>query len=104
MKPKLKMTIEIDNLTEPQKMAIEDLLATWVQLGNLGGSRWTAFYSDGDGDFRPKITVDGNKPKFVDLPGFDRKEEFWIHPDELITTEMYAVDFDSIAWNIPDDK
>jgi len=31
------------------------MLKYMQQLGNLGGSRKVALYSDGDGDFRPKF-------------------------------------------------
>lgn len=34
------------------------MLRYMEQLGNLGGSRKITFYSDGDGDFRPKFFVD----------------------------------------------
>ena len=57
------MKIEIDNLTPRQEAAIEDFLLTWMRLGEWGSSRFTAFYADGDGDFRPKIKVNGEKPK-----------------------------------------
>jgi hypothetical protein len=32
---KHKLTIEIDNLTEAQEIALNDLFATWQQLGSL---------------------------------------------------------------------
>ena len=67
------MIIEIDNLTEAQKIAIEDMMYTWQMLGNIGSSRWTSFFSDGDGNFRPKITVDGNKPQSTDIIDEDKK-------------------------------
>ena len=51
------MEIVIENLTEAQAIAIEDLLATWVQGGSHGCSRWTAFYADGDGNFRPRVSA-----------------------------------------------
>ena len=34
------------------------MLQYMEQLGGLGGSRKVTFYSDGDGDFRPKFSVD----------------------------------------------
>ena len=84
------MTIQLDNLTEAQAIAIEDMLATWLKLGSLGSSRWTSFYADGDGDFRPKITVDGRKPAQTTLLTHEQR---W-HGDE------YRVDFDKIAWKL----
>jgi len=38
------------------------MLKYMQQLGGLGGSRKVAFYSDGDGDFRPKFEWDTNLP------------------------------------------
>jgi len=94
----MKRTIEIDNLTAAQAIAIEDMLATWVQLGGQGGSRWTAFYADGDGNFRPKILIDGRKPSKTGL--IDSKE-LW---GKLEGSEIYRIDFDKIAWAMGGDK
>ena len=88
----MKMLIEIENLTKAQKIALEDMFATMVNLGNIGGSRWVCFYSDGDGNFRPKITVDGKKPEFTKLL---TKEDKWKNNE-------YRIDFDKIAWLLRD--
>jgi len=95
---KRKITVEIDNLTEAQEIALNDFFATWVTLGNWGSSRWTAFFADGDGDFRPKITINGEKPKYTDLVP---REKFWpwgTHGEYLDTSGEYRIDFDSIGW------
>ncbi len=112
----MKINIEIDNITEPQKIAIEDMMSTWIQLGNLGCSRWTAFFADGDGNFRPKIKIDGNDPKFTKL--MDR-DIFWKnikiadgnlkdnkHKKELkwYDEQSYMMDFDAIAWVLTDNN
>ena len=87
--------IEISNITEAQAITLEDMFSTWVSLGNVGSSRWTCFYADGDGNFRPKIKVNGQEAQFAS--------------DEIITNEMrksmwdngeYRIDFDSIAWKL----
>jgi len=88
------MKIEIDNLTEAQAIAIEDMLAVWVTLGNIGASRNTTFFADGDGNFHPKITVDGEKPKRFVHPTAGAKK---YNPD-------YRIDFDEIAWLLRDYK
>src|SRR5271167_851602 len=85
---KRKITVEIDNLTEAQEIALNDLFATWVTLGSWGSSRWTAFFADGDGDFRPKVTVNGEKPKTTEL----------IDRDKLWQGDEYRIDFDAIGW------
>jgi hypothetical protein len=94
---KKTLTIKIENLTEAQVIALEDLFTTWVWLGGFGNSRWTSFYADGDGDFRPEIQViEGEKsrnPRFTDLLP---REQFWKdghHGD-------YKIDFDWIGWKL----
>jgi hypothetical protein len=98
---KRTLTVVIENVTEAQEIALNDLFATWQSLGSMGSSRWTAFFADGDGDFRPKITVNGEKPKFTDLLA---KGATW-RGDEIIghsftTGDAYAIDFDWIGWKL----
>lgn len=57
------LNIKITNLTKNQSAAFEDMLFTMNSLGNIGSSRWVSFYADGDGNFHPKITINGSKPK-----------------------------------------
>ena len=90
---KRKIVIEIDGITEAQAIAIEDMMATWVYLGKIGSSRATAFYADGDGNFRPDITVDGRKAKTTDLIP---ETEKW--PDGHHGS--YTMDFDAISWKL----
>ena len=89
------INVEISNITEAQAIALEDMFSTWIYLGEIGSSKWTCFYADGDGNFRPKIEVDGNEAQFA--------------PTEIITNEIrktlwdngeYRIDFDSIAWKL----
>ena len=83
------VTITLE-LTEPQRIALEDMLATWNSLSNIGASRWTAFYADGDGDFHPKAVIDGHTPlKFGQLT----KAEVW-------AGEEYRIDPDRVAWRL----
>lgn len=86
-----QLEIVIANLTESQAMAIEDMLAEWVRLGSIGASRWTCFFADGDGNFRPLISVNGGNPQMTTvLP----RSDLWPkgHHGE------YRIDFDLIAW------
>lgn len=39
------------------------MLKLMQNLGSLGGSRVVSFYSDGDGDYRPKFEFEGGMPK-----------------------------------------
>ena len=109
------MKIEIDNLTESQAIALEDMLATWQWLGSAGASRWTAFFADGDGNFQPKITIDGRKPEKTRLietgfPNVNQNHEYWRtikikSGDEWRDAyEVYMIDFDSIAWKLRANK
>jgi hypothetical protein len=99
---KRTLTVVIENVTEAQEIALNDLFATWQSLGGLGSSRWTAFYADGDGDFRPKITVNGEKAKFTDL--LPRKL-MW-ESDSVVAGSFerndnaYKIDFDWVGWKL----
>jgi hypothetical protein len=95
---KRTLNITIDNVTEAQEIALNDLFATWQQLGSWGSSRWTAFFADGDGDFRPKITINGEKAKHTDL--IDRSV-FW-SSDKIVAMsfyegDAYKIDFDWVG-------
>jgi len=107
-----EMTITIDNITVAQKEAIEDMLATWVELGKVGSSRWTAFYADGDGNFRPRISIDGSLPeKTKRIKEEDKWKRLKIEnkrdlKNGLTMTQWrdlndcYMIDFDGVAWAI----
>lgn len=85
--------IIIAGLTEAQAMALEDMLAYWMDGGAMGCSRWTSFFADGDGNFRPVIVFDGRRPQHQTLvdPG-----KFWTR-DEPWKGD-YRIDFDVLAW------
>ena len=96
-----KITIEIDNLTEAQEIALNDLFATWQGLGGIGSSRWTAFFADGDGDFRPKIKINGLDPKLTDL--LEKRQELcWGRDNDIAIAYArggsYKIDYDWIGW------
>ena len=108
----MKMNVEIDNLTEPQVIALEDMFRTWIQLGKLGMSRYTAFYADGDGNFRPKITVNEKEPEFTNLIN---RDDLWKSIKIKVVTKTtgeevwegdsaYIIDFDDIAWALRKEK
>jgi len=92
MKDRETLEIHIHNLTRAQAFAIEDLLATWQQGGTLGCSRWTAFYADGDGNFRPACIVNGHVARHQPYvpPG-----KFWTNGEPW--RGEYRMDFDGIA-------
>jgi len=111
-----KVVIEIGNLTEAQSIALEDMMATWETLGHLGSSRWTAFYADGDGNFRPEIFFDGRKPeKTKHIPDKllwnDIKVKVAPTKENGLTetvwhdeSGVYMIDFDDIGWKLRDSE
>ena len=117
--PDKTLKIEINGLTDSQVIAIEDMLAQWRYLGDIGASRWTAFFADGDGNFRPQILVNGEEPKYAkELNTFFAQDKtVWKtiqmpqHPNmgqkELEWRkeyEVYMMDFDRIAWKLKEDQ
>ncbi len=94
------MDIKIENLSEAQKIAIEDMLAIWIYCGGIGASRPVTFYVDGDGDFHPDILIDGQKPRRFKNPTKDAK----VHTidDKIPEHTGYFIDYDEIAWLLHD--
>jgi len=112
-----KIIVEFENLTEAQAITLEAMFALWSRLGRMGSSRWTAFMADGDGNFRPKIKVNGNDAKESDLVSLNDciepikriikyngdsqllDEAKWVNE-----TEVYFIDYDKIAWKLRNPK
>lgn len=81
---KRSITVQIENITEAQAIALETLFAQWVTLGKIGASRWTALFADGDGNFRPRVLVNGRPATASDLPlDVWKGAEFRIDPDQV---------------------
>lgn len=94
------MKIEINNLTKAQELAVIDMFAQWSSNGGVGHSAYVAFYADGDGNFHPKILVDGEKPKHYKM----KSNGEWAGKEK---DGIYKIDFDLIArdlWRIEKDK
>jgi hypothetical protein len=93
------MDIKINNLTKAQELAVIDMLAQWCYNGGAGHSAYVAFYADGDGNFHPKILVDGEKPKHYKMASGE-----WAGKEK---NAIYKIDFDLIArdlWRIEKDN
>ena len=56
-----------------------ELIAFSPYSGNLGHSSVVAFYSDGDGDFRPNFDIDIE---------YEKKKGYWSKDVELSTPEV----------------
>ena len=91
MSERTTVTVTLE-LTAEQRIALEDMLATWNFLGSAGASRWTAFYADGDGNFQPRATIDGRKPEYTAL----------ITEAQKWQGDEYRIDFDAIGWALHD--
>jgi hypothetical protein len=83
------MMITLEGVTIPQAIALTKMFEFMQALGNVGSSRWVGFFSDGDGNFRPKVKV--NYP--VPLP------ESKAVVKEIKET-FFGIDFDEIAWEL----
>ena len=84
------INVEIQNITDAQAIALEDMFRTWVGLGNIGASRWTSFYADGDGNFRPSIKVDGKDAEFSPLIDEKMRNKMWEEGEYIIDYDMLA--------------
>ena len=60
---RVTLEIEISNLTPSQADAVKNFLFALDLAGSLGSSREFACFVDGDGSFRPKVTIDGEDKK-----------------------------------------
>jgi hypothetical protein len=90
----MKLSIEIDNITEAQAIAIEDFLATWLFLKEKKMRMWTAFFADGSTDFKPIIKIDGKDP--VRFDGDIGPRWNTINKDTEDEDEVYFVDYERI--------
>jgi len=90
---KEKLNISIENINKEHKKAIEIFFEVMQNLGDIGGSQWLSFYSDGDGNFRPKITLNGKNAEDI-KEDIDLKQ-FW-------TNEGFEIDFDSLYGQLKD--
>jgi hypothetical protein len=90
MNERVSITVRFDNLTPAQAEAIESLFSVWVALGGVGSSRWTAFFADGDGNFHPRVSVNG-KPA---------EHSRHVTESECWRGSEYRMDYDRIAWRL----
>ncbi len=98
-KEKIKLNIEIDNLTHAQALAIEYLMKMWEVTGNVGASRSTNFFSDGDGNFHPEIKLNGRKPRWFTNPETDYGDKkYRFDKEEARGKYAWHIDPDTIGW------
>ena len=80
------------DVTEAQEIALKSMFQYWNSLSNVGSSRYVAFFVDGDGNFHPRVTVDGEKPEVE-----EELRKLSITEDE---DGHRKYDFDSVAWHL----
>lgn len=102
----MKVNITIDNLTEAQAVAIEELLAGWQLISDSNDvTIWTGFFCDGRLDWNPKIKINRKKPKrfMKDIGQRLGKVKMLQHDDSEIFQKMYFVDPYKIEEALNDD-
>ena len=86
---RIDMTVTFPAVTVAQAAALRALFEQMRVLGSIGSSRWVCFYSDGDGNFRPR-------PTYVFSAHADVVNE-WSEGAGAYEGNEYRVDFDAIA-------
>lgn len=84
--------ITISNIDDVQAVELIRMLWLMEQCGRIGASRWLAFYADGDGAFRPQISVNDESVYTVMLP--DRTRLEWDQNWRKGKVEAYLFDPD----------
>ena len=89
-----RMSVTFD-VTEPQAIALRAFFEQWNHLSCIGGSRFVAFYADGDGDFHPycQITMPMNVCRMNDT---EEMRKLASNKE----TDYLQFDYDPIAWAI----
>ena len=103
----MKLSIEIDNLTEAQALAIEEYLAVWNFIGKEKDmSLWTSFFADGLRDFSPEITVNGRVPeRYMRDIGLRLGKVHILQTDESpMKQNMYFIDYLKIQDLLDEDE
>ena len=89
-----RMTVTFD-VTEAQAIALRAFFEMWNHLSSAGGSRYVAFFVDGDGNFHPncQIVMPLGVRRFLDTPEMRALAITDAH-------EEMKFDFDPVAWEI----
>lgn len=101
-----KLTIEIDNLTEAQAIAIEELMAVWKFISEKKFFYWTAMCIDGFVDWNLNIKVNGKDPeRYMGEIGDRTGKVKFEQPDgTLLKEEMYFLDYMKIQHKLNEEK
>jgi len=99
-----KMVITLENVLPADAIALKKMFKYMQNLGSIGSSRWCCFFADGDGSFRPKITIDYpiELPEVKEIHGeiiYDKTTKK-LDGEPIHTEGDFAIFPDSIAWKI----
>lgn len=98
------MVITLENVLPADAIALKKMFEYMQTLGNIGSSRWCSFFADGDGSFRPEVTIDYpiDLPKIENITGevTYNKESKHLEGYPVSSDGDFAIDSDSIAWII----
>jgi hypothetical protein len=90
----MKLNIEIDNVSEGQAKAIEDMLAVWLLLVEKKKGRWVSMFINGTAGFNPEVTINGNVPeRYLENIGPRWNK---INEDTEKEDEVYFLDYERI--------
>ncbi len=100
------LNVKFENLTQAQKIALEEFFAVWNFIGEKKFTLWTALICDGYSDWNPIISIDGNSPEryMGDIGLRVGKVKFIQEDDSTIDEEMYFLDYLKIENNLKNDK
>lgn len=101
-----KVTIEIDNLTKAQALAIEEYMAVWKYISDKKFFYWAAMAIDGFVDWSPNITVNGHEPEryMEDIGLRSGKVKFVQENGVMLDEEMYFLDYYKIHKKLEEEE
>lgn len=100
--PDITLTVTM-KVTTPQALTLQAFFEEWNSLGNVGSSRFVAFYADGDGDFHPDCEVSADTP-LPELTDELREAARSYGEDVDVSADDIFYDFDGVAWKLTDRK
>ncbi len=103
-----RLVVTFDNVSQADAIALKKMFEYMQYLGSIGSSRNCTFFADGDGSFRPKVTIDYPErlPEVKEttgvITGKDISEAKRSNQNSIITTLEgdFIIDSDEIAWKI----
>lgn len=103
---KYDLNVDFKNLTEAQKIALEEFFAVWNFIGKSNFSYWTSFMCDGAADWKPEITVNNEEPKryMGDIGIRAGKIKILQEDESYLSDDMYFLDYLKIQNKLNSEK